>query len=308
MPTATHIASLIERCSFLQFAGCCEASEFGSASVASSLGSESSIGLVRFTSQHTLPRHSTSIFWPGSILLMSTSIGARAAFARAEGQNDMTNGTTATALPTPPMTLVAIRRRRRDLSTALFSVASAILSIPRSAETEGASRERSAVSGARSQKTRGLYGICPTEVQNCPNFAVESGSCKGDRLLLQIGFRTVERRCPLYFRHASQILAVLRAGLHAVRGCALRGLHAAARPAAAPHRPRRQRHRHAGEHDARRFGESFFLCGRREKSHARRGQHLHQQGRALAQSARRRSHLPPLLSRSAPADAAAPAE
>ena len=36
--------------------------------------------------QHTLPRHSTLIFWPGSILLMSTSTGAPAAFARSLGQ------------------------------------------------------------------------------------------------------------------------------------------------------------------------------------------------------------------------------
>jgi len=92
------------------------------------------MGLVRFTSQHTLPRHSTSIFWPGSILLMSTSMGAPAAFARADGQNDITNGTAAAATPTPPTTPVPISRRRRDLSTAppalLSSVASAI-PIPR---------------------------------------------------------------------------------------------------------------------------------------------------------------------------------
>ena len=51
-----------------------------------------------------MPRHSTVISWPGSILLMSTSTGAPAALARAEGQNDITNGTAAATAPTPPTT------------------------------------------------------------------------------------------------------------------------------------------------------------------------------------------------------------
>ena len=67
-------------------------------------------------SQHTLPRHSTLIFWPGSILLMSTSTGAPAALARSLGQNDITNGAAAATAPMPPTTDVApIRKRRLSL-------------------------------------------------------------------------------------------------------------------------------------------------------------------------------------------------
>src|SRR5207249_9408909 len=85
MPTATNMASLIERCSFLQYGGCWGTLDLGSASLASSLGSDASIASVRLMSQTTLPRHSTSIFWPGSILAVSTSTGAPAALARSLG-------------------------------------------------------------------------------------------------------------------------------------------------------------------------------------------------------------------------------
>ncbi len=95
MPTMTSTLSLIERCSFLQSAGCCETFEFGSASFGSSFGSDSSIGCVRLMTHTTLPRHSTSIFWPGSSLPMSTSTGAPAALARSLGKNDITNGVAA---------------------------------------------------------------------------------------------------------------------------------------------------------------------------------------------------------------------
>ena len=60
-----------------------------------------------------MPRHSTVMSWPGSILLMSTSTGAPAAFARAEGQNDITNGVAAATAPTPPTTPPAMIRNRR---------------------------------------------------------------------------------------------------------------------------------------------------------------------------------------------------
>ena len=76
---------------------------------------------MRLTSQHTLPRHSTLIFWPGSILLMSTSIGAPAALARSLGQSDITNGTATATAPMPPTTEVAPIRNRR---LSLFTIAS----------------------------------------------------------------------------------------------------------------------------------------------------------------------------------------
>ena len=63
--------------------------------------------------QTTLPRHSTSIFWPGSSLPMSTSTGAPAAFARSLGKNDITNGVATATAPTPPTTPVAPIRKRR---------------------------------------------------------------------------------------------------------------------------------------------------------------------------------------------------
>ena len=50
----TSTLSLIERCSFLQYAGCCGTFDFGSASRASSFGSDSSIGCVRLITQHDL--------------------------------------------------------------------------------------------------------------------------------------------------------------------------------------------------------------------------------------------------------------
>ena len=60
-----------------------------------------------------LPRHSTVIFWPGSSLLMSTSTGAPAAFARSDGNMLTTNGTAAAPAATPLATVVAVRRKRR---------------------------------------------------------------------------------------------------------------------------------------------------------------------------------------------------
>src|SRR5690348_16694154 len=121
MPTATHRLGLIERVSFLQYAGCCGTFDLGSATRSSSLGSDESISCVRLTSQHTLPRHSTLIFWPGSILPMSTSIGAPAALARSLGHSDMTKGVAAAIAPMPPTTEVAPIRKRR---LSLFTIAS----------------------------------------------------------------------------------------------------------------------------------------------------------------------------------------
>src|SRR6478672_3596057 len=121
MPTAIHSEGLIDRVSFLQYAGCCGTSDLGSATRSSSLGSDATISCVRLTSQQTLPRHSTLIFWPGSILLMSTSIGAPAALARSLGHSDITNGTAAATTPTPPTTDVAPIRNRR---LSLFTIAS----------------------------------------------------------------------------------------------------------------------------------------------------------------------------------------
>jgi hypothetical protein len=88
-------------------------SEFGSASFGSSFPSDASIGGVRLMIHTTLPRHSTSIFCPGSSLPMSTSTGAPAALARSLGKNDITNGVAAATTPTPPTALVAPIRKRR---------------------------------------------------------------------------------------------------------------------------------------------------------------------------------------------------
>ena len=68
---------------------------------------------MRLSTQHTLPRHSTVMSWPGSTLLMSTSTGAPAAFARADGSIESMNGTAAATTPTPPTTLLAVMRNRR---------------------------------------------------------------------------------------------------------------------------------------------------------------------------------------------------
>src|SRR5206468_5706208 len=128
MPTATHSSGLTERYSFLQSFGCCGASDLGSATRESSLGSDATISGVRRISQTTLPRHSTSIFWPISILLISTSIGAPAAFARSLGCIDTTNGTAVATTPTPPMMLVATTRKRRfSVWTSVSFTSSAIV-------------------------------------------------------------------------------------------------------------------------------------------------------------------------------------
>ena len=113
MPTATQMLSLIERCSFFAYAGCCGTSECGSARRSSILGRLDIICGVRLTIQHTLPRHSTLIFWPGSTFEMSISTGAPAAFARSLGQNDITKGVATATAPMPPTTQVAVTRNRR---------------------------------------------------------------------------------------------------------------------------------------------------------------------------------------------------
>ena len=69
MPTITRIDGLIERVSFFAYArllATCSTS--GRRAGASSFGSDASISGVRLISHTTLPRHSTSIFWPGSSL------------------------------------------------------------------------------------------------------------------------------------------------------------------------------------------------------------------------------------------------
>src|SRR5207237_3070370 len=129
MPTATQSSALIDRYSFLQSFGCCESFDFGSSSRGSSFGRLASICGVRLTSHTTLPRHSTSIFCPASILLTSTSTGAPAAFARSLGHIDITNGTAVATMPMPPTTLVATTRKRRlSASTSAGSVA--LLGVP----------------------------------------------------------------------------------------------------------------------------------------------------------------------------------
>ena len=112
----------------LAYAGCCVSLEFGSARRAFIFGSVSSMPGVRLISHTTLPRHSTSIFWPGSIFEMSTSTGAPAAFARSLGQNDITNGVAAAIAPMPPTTLVAPIRNRR-LLLSMFAAPPASLAI-----------------------------------------------------------------------------------------------------------------------------------------------------------------------------------
>ena len=115
-----------------------------------------------------MPRHSTLIFWPGSILLMSTSIGAPAALARSLGQNDITNGTAAATAPTPPTTDVAPIRNRR---LSLFTIAS----VPIPAFRRGLSPRC---------KTFELYGIRAYSFEARgdfrPDCLAETGACNQD--------------------------------------------------------------------------------------------------------------------------------
>ncbi|MNC86515.1 hypothetical protein D3C83_21850 [compost metagenome] len=85
----------------------------GSATLASSAFTAASISFVRRTIHTGLPRHSTTIFSPGSSLLTSASTGAPAALARSEGSMLATNGTAAATPATPPATPVAASSRRR---------------------------------------------------------------------------------------------------------------------------------------------------------------------------------------------------
>ena len=127
MPTATKIVRLDRAVLVLAVRGLLvDRSNSGSARRASSFGSDASIGCVRLMTQHTLPRHSTLIFWPGSSLLMSTSTGAPAAFARSRGLERLMNGTAAIAAPTPPTTPLAVIRNRRRLFSLEFVKASDI--------------------------------------------------------------------------------------------------------------------------------------------------------------------------------------
>jgi len=71
-----------------------------------------------------LPRHSTTTFEPGGMVLMSTSTAAPAALARSEGWKELTKGTATAAAPTPPMAAEVISQVRRLLSTVASAVAS----------------------------------------------------------------------------------------------------------------------------------------------------------------------------------------
>ncbi len=143
-------------------------------------------GFVRLSTQHTLPRHSTVMSWPGSTLLMSTSTGAPAALARAEGSNDMTNGTVAAATPTPPTTPLAVIRKRRFLFSSGLIKASAIPCFrhPQEARKPKSSSCRRPAAAPFAQvrvaKPCQLYGIgTPPEVPErfAPEKRSESAGC-----------------------------------------------------------------------------------------------------------------------------------
>src|SRR5690606_15731424 len=121
MPTATKNSGLRERYSFFAKAGVKPGrSEFGSASLESSLGSAASWASVRRRTQTGLPRHSTVVIWPGWSEVMSTSTGAPAARARSDGANELTKGTAVAAPATPPNAQATPTQVRREGSAGLF--------------------------------------------------------------------------------------------------------------------------------------------------------------------------------------------
>src|SRR5688572_3819316 len=120
MPTATKTSSLIERCRFCAYLGVSSSGlrlDSGSASWASSFGSDASCSGVRRTIQTGLPRHSTVSFSPGFSAAMSTSTAAPAALARSDGWNDETKGTAAATPPTAPAQVDAMSHVRLPVST-----------------------------------------------------------------------------------------------------------------------------------------------------------------------------------------------
>ena len=113
MPTATQRLGLIERVAFLQFSGCCSAFDLGSANWPSNDGKSFTCCSVRFNTKIGLPRHSAVIICPDSILLMSTSTAAPAAFAFSDGNQLATSGVATPAAATAPAPAVASDRKRR---------------------------------------------------------------------------------------------------------------------------------------------------------------------------------------------------
>src|SRR6056300_379565 len=92
--------------------------ESGSFSLPFNFGRSATICSVRFTTYTGLPRHSTTIIWPGSSLEISAFTGAPAAFAFAEGCQEPKNGVAIPTAPATPTALVAaVRKRRRPVFT-----------------------------------------------------------------------------------------------------------------------------------------------------------------------------------------------
>ena len=178
----------------------------------------------------------------------------------------------------------------------------------------------SAVAPAAARKTGRLYGICPSAgslgAKERRNARSKSGGWRRTSALAarpgtprhlhppRLARRSVyNRRVRLFsgIDRVAQVLAPLRAGLHAVPRGAVRRRDAAARPAAARHRRTRGSVVLQQETATPLVGARGRELRRRgEKGDAGGRQHLHQQGSAAAQPARRRPAVAPLLSRTSP--------
>src|SRR5690606_18391504 len=115
MPTQTKSSGLRERYSFLAYSGVKPGrSELGSARSPVWVFRPASWASVRCMIQTGLPRHSTVIIWPGAILVTSTSTGAPAARALADGAKELTKGTAVATPATPPTAQAEATQKRRD--------------------------------------------------------------------------------------------------------------------------------------------------------------------------------------------------
>src|SRR5690625_2922067 len=115
MAIHTKYSGRIERHSFWAYSGVKPGRlENGSASLLFCELSAASCSSVRCRIQIGLPRHSTVRISPGPMVVRSTSTGAPAARALAEGAKEPTNGTAVATPVTPPTAQAVVTQKRRD--------------------------------------------------------------------------------------------------------------------------------------------------------------------------------------------------
>ena len=332
MPTATHIASLIERCSFLQYAGCCGTFgiRIGEPARRASAASRAS-ACVRLMIQHDLAAP-LDVDLLARLDLADVDFDRRAgrlrALAReerhherrrrrhaADAADDARRADQEAALALVdcccPRPLLPPCRPARLSSGVAASAGTEQAPVRKPVDYKGFARRAGRRTVIRDPENRS--GISELHVASCGMTRYPSGHERpiGAARRCRAAATDYNRRLCRYgstIRRAPQILAPLRAGLHAVPRRAVRRRDAAAGPAAARRRGTRgQRRAAAGDVDAggRRRRSRRYADAAKKAMPAVVNIYTSKEMRA-AQSARRRPAAAPLLSRPRRA-AAAPA-